>query len=198
MPVPACPAWTVTDVFSHLSGLCQEVVDGVLEGRPNDHDTARQVANRKGKTIGEICDEWENNAPALDAILSGPAGEQLALLSMDAWNHDQDVRHALNLPPAREDVTTTTAVGLIAGFIEARWQEREQSPSLRLTTPSGSWLFGVGEPLATLETSDFELCRVLVGRRTHPQMRALKWTGDPGELLPRLHVFGPPAEDLVE
>jgi hypothetical protein len=67
-----------------------------------------------------------------------------------------------------------------------------------LSTPSGSWQLGDGEPVAALHTSDFELARLLIGRRSRAQMLAQPWTGDPAPVVDHLPTFGPPDDDLLE
>ena len=71
---------------------------------------------------------------------------------------------------------------------------REGWPPIRLVTGSGSWRLGVeevevaeevedsedggvGGVVASLETSDFELARILVGRRSRAQMLGAGWRG---------------------
>ena len=52
--------------------------------------------------------------------------------------------------------------------------------------------------MAALATSDFELARILIGRRSRAQMLAAGWTGDPEPVVDLLPVFGPPVTDLTE
>jgi len=50
--VPACPDWTVRDLFSHMVGLGVDVLAG---DEPNDHNatwTQRQVDERRGHDLG--------------------------------------------------------------------------------------------------------------------------------------------------
>jgi uncharacterized protein (TIGR03083 family) len=197
-PVPALPAWTVRDTYAHLAGLCAEVVDRVVTGPATDEDTAREVADRAGRGLTEICAEWAARAPEIDALIAGPKGYRYNLLVNDAWHHEQDVLGALNLPQARADATTlTVATTAMDGYVRA-WQKYEVSPAVRIKTPSGGWVIGVGEPVAALSTNDFDLVRMLIGRRTLDEMRNMGWTGDPGEALDRLHFLPTPAAPLGE
>ena len=197
-PVPALPAWNVLDTYAHLAGLCSEVVDGVVAGPATDDDTARQVSDRKGRGLTEVCREWAGRAPEIDLLIAGPKGYRYHLLVQDAWNHEQDVLGALGLPQAREDATTRAVATATMDVYQRSWRKFEFSPAVRIVTSSGDWTIGVGEPIAALETNDFDLVRMLIGRRTLAEMAAMGWTGDPGAVLDRLHFFAPPVSSLGE
>src|SRR5206468_11407241 len=79
--VPACPEWTVTDVMSHLAGGVVDVTSGKaaelrginLMDQWRDQDvatardlmTARQVRERRGRSIESIVDEWRDATESL-------------------------------------------------------------------------------------------------------------------------------------
>jgi uncharacterized protein (TIGR03083 family) len=197
-PVPALPAWTVLDTYAHLAGLCTEVVDGVVAGPATDEDTARQVEDRKGRVLAQVCEEWAGRAPEIDPLIAGPKGYRYNLLVQDAWNHEQDVLGALGLPQAREDATTVAVATAFMDIYRRSWRKFEFSPAVRVVTSSGDWTIGVGEPVASLETNDFDLVRMLIGRRTLSEMAEMGWTGDPSAVLDRLHFFTPPVSSLGE
>jgi len=197
-PVPALPAWTVRETYAHLAGLCTEVVDGVVAGPATDDDTARQVRDRAGRGLGEICAEWAARAADVDALIGGPKGYRYNLLVQDAWNHEQDVLGALGRPQAREDATTPVVAAALADSFARSWKKFELSPAIRIETPTAAWTLGVGEPVATLRTSDFDLVRLLIGRRTLDEIQTMDWTGTPGVVVDRLHYFPPPAASLGE
>jgi uncharacterized protein (TIGR03083 family) len=197
-PVPALPAWTVRDTYAHLAGVCAEVLDGKLAGRATDDDTARQVAERADRGLAELCEEWADRGPELEERLAGEKGYRFNLMVFDAWNHEQDVLGALRLPQFRECPTTPVVAATLTDLLIRAWRKVELAPAVRALTPTGDWVIGVGEPVATLRTNDFELVRMLSGRRTLSEMAALDWTGDPGEALDRLHLFTPPAKELGE
>jgi uncharacterized protein (TIGR03083 family) len=50
----------------------------------------------------------------------------------------------------------------------------------------------------TLSTSRFEAFRWRMGRRSLAQLAALRWTGDPAQVLGQLAIFGPAADDIHE
>jgi uncharacterized protein (TIGR03083 family) len=197
-PVPALPAWTVRDTYAHLAGLCAEVLDGVVAGPATDEDTAREVSDRSGRTFAEVCTEWAARAPEIDALTAAPKGYRYNLLVQDAWHHEQDVLGALGLPQMRYCPTTPTIAATTMDRYARAWQKFELSPAVRIETPNGAWEIGVGEPAAALRTNDFDLVRMLIGRRTLDEMRKMDWTGDPGEALDRLHFLPNPVATLGE
>ncbi|MBA3905884.1 MAG: maleylpyruvate isomerase N-terminal domain-containing protein, partial [Pseudonocardiales bacterium] len=69
--VPACPDWTVRDLFSHMVGLGVDVVAG---DEPDDHNSAwtdKQVAQRRDHDIPTLVAEWLSvTAPLQDWMLT--------------------------------------------------------------------------------------------------------------------------------
>jgi hypothetical protein len=53
------------------------------------------------------------------------------------------------------------------------------------------------EPVRWTST-DFEVVRARMGRRSRSQLAAMDWSADPGGLLDELTVFPPAATDLDE
>src|SRR6476659_5143701 len=65
--VPACPAWTVRDLLSHMVGLGADVVAG---DEPDDHNaewTAHQVEARRDRDVKALVAEWQEVAEPLRA-----------------------------------------------------------------------------------------------------------------------------------
>ena len=198
--VPALPAWTVRDTYAHLAGLSTEVLDGTLATRATDEDTARQVEHRAGLGLAALCAEWGEAGPGIEEFLAGPKGYRYHLMVQDLWNHEQDVLGALGLEQARADATTAAASELLLEMYARAWAKFELSPAIRVRTASADRVIGVGEPAVTLDTTDFELVRMLIGRRTAAEMRAAGWSGgEPSaEVLERLHFFPVPEHPLGE
>lgn len=195
--VPALPGWTVHDVCSHLTGVCADVLDGRI-GDPHDTDwTARQVDARRDRPLDEVLAEWTRRAPDLAELMDTPIGRPAVFCVFDLFHHTHDVRGALDRPGGRDGDTAAFVAATMAKLHRKPWQARGL-PAIVLSTPSGSWQLGDGEPAAALHTTDFELSRLLIGRRSRAQMLAAPWTGDPEPILDHLPTFGPPAEDLIE
>jgi uncharacterized protein (TIGR03083 family) len=196
-PVPACPDWTVRDVFAHLAGVATDSLAGRVDGVATDPWTARQVEERSGRSLHDNADEWAVQGAAFDDVIQQFDEAIPPQLIVDVWNHEQDVRGALGRPGGTDGpevawLADTMCRG-IAGHLGADGPTR----AVRIVGGSGEWRIGDGEPVATVRASDAELVRALVGRRSRNQMLALDWDGDPEAVVDRLHVFPFPEHDLA-
>jgi len=57
---------------------------------------------------------------------------------------------------------------------------------------------GEGDPVATLRSSDYEILRILFGRRSRAQAEAAGWESDAARSIEDLHLFDFPAIDIVD
>ena len=112
-----CNGWTVADVAAHVSGSMAEIVAGELEGQGTEPVTARQVAQRRGRTNDELADELEGAAKGSADLLAvfdesawagpspggfdGTLGDAVEALWYDAYLHADDIRAATGLPSVR-------------------------------------------------------------------------------------------------
>jgi len=119
-----CAGWTVADVAAHTIGSVADVVAGRVEGLGSPEATAREVAERFGRSPAELADELASARKQVgdlvvlfdDDAWSGPApggyGGTLAqgveALFYDTWAHGDDIRAALGMP------SETAAPGLRA------------------------------------------------------------------------------------
>ena len=199
-PVPACPGWTVKDVFAHLAGGAADILAGNLEGLATPPWTAKQVDNRAEHTLTQILAEWAALGPKLEAALReiGDAGTERIVA--DIWSHEQDVRGAIGKPGSRDVPRLAYLVDFgLTGFGE-QWPA--ELPTVQVTSETGRWVLGQGEPTVQLAVSDFEMARALIGRRSRAQYLGLDWSpaGEEvvGPIVDHLHVFPFPESDLLE
>jgi uncharacterized protein (TIGR03083 family) len=186
LPVPALPGWTVKDAYAHLTGLCADLLDGRMDGAGDPAWTARQVDERADRTLAEVCTEWAARGPELDEWLRD-ADEPPMFVAYDVWSHEQDILGALGQRGERED----ERVQDLAAAALASFNERflaEGVPALHV----------VGEPAATLHVDDYDLMRILFGRRSLDQIEAADWDGDESPFVAHLHLFALPTRDLVD
>lgn len=114
-----CAGWAVGDVAAHVVGGMADVAAFRLEGLGTPEVTARQVAERQGRSPGELAGElgatikataelleafndeaWSMQAPGgFDFTL----GEGVEALWHDAWLHGDDILFALGRPSLRGD-----------------------------------------------------------------------------------------------
>lgn len=188
-PVPTCPGWTVHAVVSHLTATPEWAAAGRLTGLPSDEDTAAQVAELADTPTGEVLDRWATTAPGFAELA---AGADIWPAAIDIVTHEHDIRHALGRPGERD----TEAVGTLAGTLLAWWSP---SRAVEVVTPTRAVRCGPAdqEPLRWTST-DFEVLRARLGRRSRAQLAAMDWSGDPGELLDELAVFPPSGTDIDE
>jgi uncharacterized protein (TIGR03083 family) len=119
-----CTGWTAGDVAAHVVGGMADVAALRLEGLGTPEVTARQVAERRGRTPGEVADELGATIKATADLLSAfddaawgmPApggfdftlGEGVEALWHDAWLHGDDIRSAVQRPSERGDGMTAS------------------------------------------------------------------------------------------
>jgi uncharacterized protein (TIGR03083 family) len=192
LPVPALPGWSVKDAYAHLTGLCADMLDGHMEGAGSAAWTTKQLAARSSQDLPKVCAEWLDRGPALDARL---AKLDATFVAFDVWNHHQDVRSAVGLRGERDPGQVDYLAAEALSAFDGRFREAGV-PALRVITERIDRNLGAGPPDATLSTTDYELLRILFGRRSLPQMTNAGWTGDPTAYLDHLHLFDPPVSDL--
>jgi uncharacterized protein (TIGR03083 family) len=171
---PATPAWRVRDVLAHLVGVTADVLAGRLDGVATDAWTARQVAERRERSVADLLAEWEGNGVAFDDAMRAAPDQITGQAVFDAVTHEHDLRHALGVPGARD----SDAVGIAWTWIVAA-RGRGGGPALALRTEDGEFVVGTGSPVATVAASRFELLRAQSGRRTASEVVAYEWHGEP-------------------
>jgi hypothetical protein len=57
--VPATPAWSVSDVLSHVVGITADLNAQRFDVVDPDEWTARQVRERQGRSVDELAQEWD-------------------------------------------------------------------------------------------------------------------------------------------
>jgi uncharacterized protein (TIGR03083 family) len=192
--VPACPDWTVRDLFSHMVGLGVDVVAGE---EPDDHDrawTAGHVAQRRGQDIPTLVAEWLSVTAPLQEWMLTRGTRPLA----DVIIHEQDLRGALGVPGGQD----SGGVRAIRDRFLLRFSERVGDlPSIALVGEGWQWVSN-GVPDAAevvVAAPDFELARALVTRRSERQLRDWTTHGDIGPYLDAFALLGPlPSTDLAE
>ena len=215
-PVPATPGWSIRDVIAHLAGdverirandfprefffaLGSEQGVAVLNGW-----TARHVADRRGRPLQDVLDEWENAAAAVSPMMRGdvewPEGVlpfAAHVLVTDVGVHQQDVHGALGAVKDRDAAAVRIGLGTYIAGADLRLKT-SNGPALRLVTEDKEKVAGAGEPVATVHAPRFELFRAMSGRRSPDQLRAYEWDGDPEPFIELFYPYGVREEALVE
>lgn len=191
--VPACPDWTVKDVYAHMAGVADDLLAGRLDGVATDPWTAAQVEARRGHSLAEVVDEWDAAAPGLVEALT-PFGDDVdPRLVIDAWTHLHDVRGALGLPGERDSEATRWAADGLRRFSRSQFRKAGLSPDgVRFADEDA-------DEGAAVVVDRFEFARAATGRRSANQLRSWAWTvPDPEPYLPLVAVFTTRPDDLEE
>jgi uncharacterized protein (TIGR03083 family) len=195
-PVPPCPAWTVHDVLAHVTGLASALGNRQLPSGDQQTWLDGLVEQRRGRSVGELVDEWQAAGAAIDAFLAGmgAGGSQLVY---DAVSHEHDIRLALGRPGARDSSGVHACAEAMSRLLAADLA-KAGLPAVRVTSDGRTWDVGDGEPELAIELEPFELIRVFGSRRSEAQLRALPWRGDLDRYLPGLAHHPLPTKDIVE
>lgn len=194
--VPACPEWTVRDLFSHVTGIAADLSGGRRPAGDTQAWVDAQVADRRTRTLAEVSAEWADVAPAFEAMIEARP-HRLWGLTYDTVVHEHDLRGALGRPGEREGDGVRVALHLGLRSVELDLAKLGL-PALRVLLDGDELVVGEGDPQLTLEASAFEALRLLGSRRSLAQLRAASFTGDLDRYLPGLaHMDLPPA-DLEE
>lgn len=117
-----CAGWTVGDVARHVVGSLADVAAGNTDGLGTPEVTEREVAERAGRSPGELADECAEVRTAAAGLLplfdedawAGPSpggyegslGDGVEALWYDTWLHADDIRAALGRPSEPGDSLT--------------------------------------------------------------------------------------------
>jgi uncharacterized protein (TIGR03083 family) len=176
--VPATPEWRVRELVAHVVGVAADVAAGRLEGAGSDPWTAVQVEQRQGRSMEELLAEWRSGTPDFEAAVLASEPARVAQALFDASTHEHDLRGALQQPGARDSDALEIGWGWATGVL-GQLRDGYGSGAIRLSTEHGDEVFGSGETTAAVRAQRFELFRALSGRRSHDQVRAWAWEGEP-------------------
>jgi uncharacterized protein (TIGR03083 family) len=158
-PVPHCPSWTVGDLLAHMVGAPEDILAGRLDGVATDAWTQAQVDRHRGESLDDLADAWVSTAQEFDVVLPMIPAPMNSQLVLDATTHEHDLRHALGVPGARDDLAVTVALGFVLHTAD------EASP-------------GLAGQLLSSGIDDFDLLRACSGRRSREQIAALGFDPD--------------------
>lgn len=192
-PVQACPGWTVRDTIAHLLGTFSDIVAGKIEESAAEDWAEGHIARVKDRNLSDLTAEWHVRANTSPGIFERYG----ALLVADLVTHEFDIKHAIGNSQGR-DLQVVRAVALFyLNALDQAWRE-DGIPPLRFLTETSSLDIGGENPEISVEMSWWEIGRLVSGRRSINQVKALTWSGDPEPWIDHLFVFGPRETDLVE
>jgi uncharacterized protein (TIGR03083 family) len=198
VPVPATPEWTVHDVLAHLRGVPEDVLAGNMDGVTTDPWTAAQVERGRAKSVAQLVDEWNRDAPIVEGFLSTPDGWSAVRAVVDVHTHEADVCGALGRRPDVPDGPSRLLFELLSANVVDGAAEAGL-PLVRVVSTVGD-ACGPADAPVTLTVDRHELVRAVLGRRSLEQIAAFDWSGcdDPMRYARAMVVFGPRTEPLVD
>ena len=195
-PLQATPPWTVLDGYRHLTGVCADVLDGVMDGAGSPEWTATQLAGRADRSIIEVVAEWARRGPDIDARMR-ETGERMSFMAFDAWTHEQDIRAAAGQVGLRDDAAVPSLADLCLRTFGSRYGG-SGAPAVAVVIGDEDYTLGEGAPSATLRTTPYELLRIVFGRRSRQQVEAAGWEGEPAAVIEAFHLFDFPTRDIAD
>lgn len=152
--VPACPAWTIAELASHMVGVPEDILSGRMEGVTTEAWTRAQVDRHRGASPVELANRLAATIESFDAVLPHIPSPTNSQMVMDAVTHELDLHGALGRPGVHD--SSAVKVGL--GWLLDRAASHDPVLVDRLRA-SGA--------------SDFDILRSLSGRRTLEQINAI-------------------------
>lgn len=192
-PVHACPGWSVRDTVAHLLGTLTDLIAGKIEESASDDWSAGHIERTQGRSISDLAAEWHVRANTTPGIFERYG----ALLVADLITHEFDIKHAIGNTQGRDLQEVRTVALFYLNALDQAWREDGVAP-LRVLTGTSALDIGGENPNVSVEMDWWEIGRVISGRRSIGQVKALAWSGDPAPWLDHLFVFGPRETDLVE
>lgn len=193
LPVHACLGWTVRDTVTHLLGTLTDVTAGKIEESASDDWSARHIARSKGRSISDLAAEWHVKSNTSPGVFERYG----AVLVADLVTHEFDIKQAIGNTQGRDLPVVRTVALFYLNALDQAWRE-DSVPPLRILTEDKALDIGGDAPEVSVEMSWWEIGRVVSGRRSIEQVRALTWSGDPTPWLNDLFVFGPRETALEE
>jgi uncharacterized protein (TIGR03083 family) len=180
-----CPGWNVGDVVAHLTGLCEDWVDGRLDGYASEAWTASQVARYAGWDVAVVMRRWRELLTDFAAL--GPVegfGEPARWALGDAVTHEADIRETVGAPELPAEAVDAALKGAIARWRMTLAEAHAPTVLLRVVDGRDWWLGTHDDPDALVAgVMAYEVLRAAAGRRSRMDVRAWTWSGDPEPVL---------------
>lgn len=163
--VPACPDWTVRQLFTHCVSMPAAISVGDLPQSDLDGWIDAILAARVDRSIDELVDEWSS----VDATIESMVGGGGAVLLDDLVVHEHDLRGALG----RTDHSTLDEDVFVDRALQSCVPELERRglSAIEVRHDGRTWRSHEAPVGWTLEMSPWESVRALYSRRTADELR---------------------------
>ncbi|MEZ5372955.1 MAG: maleylpyruvate isomerase family mycothiol-dependent enzyme [Microthrixaceae bacterium] len=193
--VPTCPAWSVRDLLSHVTGLAEELAAGRGPAGDPQEWVDQIVTDRADVSVADQLEQYATTGPAFEALLRNVP--QLGQLVIDLVTHEHDFAGALGTRSDRSSSGIELVMWAKTGFVE-KDLEANGLQAIRVIGGDHTFDYGTGEVELEVRGGLWEMFRLTGGRRSMAQLLASDHDGDIERYAPGL-VHNPLAEtDIVE
>lgn len=150
--VPHCPDWTVRETVCHMVGVPEDVLAGNMEGVTTESWTQAQVDRHQNDSLGALLSVWESIGDTIDGLIPHfpePINSQFVF---DSYSHEQDIRHAIGAPGARDALSVHVSANWVRNFLA-----NHRHPH--------------AVDILSADVSEFDFVRSMSGRRSLNQIR---------------------------
>lgn len=194
--VSACPAWTVHDLISHVTGIAVDLGAGRAPAGDSQAWVDRQVDERRSRPTSEVVAEWSTACATFEPMIEASPKAFWGLV-YDVVVHEFDLRQALGDRAGRDSDGVRVAAELGLRLVKA--DLRKAGLGAVIVEMAGERIrVGDGEVGLTLRTTPFECLRLLGSRRTRAELEAADVEGDLDRYLAGLVHMELPVRSLAE
>jgi hypothetical protein len=182
-----------------VTGIASDLGASRMPGSDSQAWIDGHVADRKGRPIDQLIDEWLTSG--VEGFIDKTGSGQLLL---DVCAHEHDICQALGEVGDRDTEALHRCVFAMSELLRKDLLAKGAPGAVALSSRGDSWTVGEGPVGLMLEAEPFDLIRIFGGRRSENQMRKLPWknpdgsAADVGPWLVYLAHFPYPVADLVE
>lgn len=181
--IPSCPEWSSLDLLRHLCAVAEDWVQGRLTGYGTEEWTRSGVERLSGATLEGIAQVWAAAIEEMASLGEEPGmGDPARFALGDATVHEADLRAVL--APGSVVPHETLTVATKGSF--AIWRQHLQTngaPDLLVELRGGPTLRVGDDPKIILRISEYELFRMLNGRRSVLEIQEYDWSASPDSYL---------------
>lgn len=195
-PLTTAPGASVRDVFAHLATTARRAADAPEEFARDTLTPPQPGESVSDVPLTDVLAEWDKAVSAVRGLVETDA-VVAALLITDAVMCEHDLRTALNVPAARDDI----AVKVALDEFSARFSDRAEQaalPPLRVTVEQWGTIVGNGRAGSCVVADRFEFVRAMSGRRSAAEIQQWNWGVEPTAYFSVISEIGLPAHEVHE
>lgn len=194
--VHACPAWSVHDLISHVTGIAVDLSVGNAPVGDAQSWVDRQVDERRTRPTDDVIAEWARASESFEPMIAASPKAFWGLV-YDLVVHEFDARQALGDRRGRETDAVVVAAELGLRLVKADLRKAGLG-AIEVEMTRERIRVGEGDVELTLRTTPFECLRLLGSRRTRAELQAADFDGDLGRYLDALVHMELPVQSLGE